>query len=294
MAKVLVILTSYNRPTLVVDAIKSIVGQTYTDWRAVVVDDGSDQGTRNAILGAIPDSLFSKFEMVWLPERSMHSRKSSIPYSRSINKVINHHLRDEQYIMYLCDDDYLYPGAMANLAIELDGDLNKMAVFGRLRSVQFNAHGGRNTWDNSGPPTSGMDFPHPTGQRVWGHGGASSRYYFDDNLHVDPSTSLPYVECGFWEAGPSYYGQPYQIDHNQIMHRASAFKRIPADEWFGEQPADLGGQQYWPEAIQYGVGDAGFFRVLGKFYPFHGVDTWVVTKRYHSKSDGVCSDVVRE
>ena len=51
--------------------------------------------------------------------------------------------------------------------------------------------------------------------------------------------------------------------------------------------ADLGGIQYWGEDMRGGVGDKAFFTKLGHVFPFHAVDVWTVTKRYHLGSDGV-------
>ncbi len=42
MPKVNVIVSSYNRPQYLKEAIESLLAQDFTDWQAVVVDDGSD------------------------------------------------------------------------------------------------------------------------------------------------------------------------------------------------------------------------------------------------------------
>ncbi len=46
MPQVSVILTTYNRPArFIKEAIESIIGQTFTDWELIIVDDGSDDET---------------------------------------------------------------------------------------------------------------------------------------------------------------------------------------------------------------------------------------------------------
>src|ERR1017187_4585974 len=48
-AMVSVIMTSYNRPVFVKEAIQSVLDQTYEDFELIVVDDGSSQETVAAI-----------------------------------------------------------------------------------------------------------------------------------------------------------------------------------------------------------------------------------------------------
>src|ERR1700750_1510306 len=47
---VTVVIPTYNRLTLVQQAIASVIAQTYSNWELIIVDDGSDDGTREDII----------------------------------------------------------------------------------------------------------------------------------------------------------------------------------------------------------------------------------------------------
>ena len=47
---VTVVIPTYNRVDLVQQAIASVISQTYTNWELIIVDDGSDDGTSDAII----------------------------------------------------------------------------------------------------------------------------------------------------------------------------------------------------------------------------------------------------
>ena len=49
MTLVSVIIPTYNRSQLAVEAIDSVLGQTCEDWKVIVVDDGSTDDTRDKV-----------------------------------------------------------------------------------------------------------------------------------------------------------------------------------------------------------------------------------------------------
>lgn len=49
MPRVSVVIPTYNRADMVSDAIQSVLDQTYSDWELIVVDDGSQDNTRDVV-----------------------------------------------------------------------------------------------------------------------------------------------------------------------------------------------------------------------------------------------------
>lgn len=316
LARTAILLTTFNRPHLVVEAIRSVLAQRDDRWRLIVLDDGCNDATRAAIHdgltrgtrerrdawrydrhvagGTVVQPLGPVVEraIVWWqgPPRSMAARRETIPYSWTINIALNHLLTDETYITYLCDDDVLTPNSIGDRAAALDAMPDVAVVYGRLRAVQYPKDATAavlNTWADAGParPVT-ADFPIPTGQRVLRPGHGSLMEYRDGLL--DPDTQQPFVEEGFWMPGPMTYGLHGCTDHNQVMHR----RRILTDGYSAFGTLEQG-REFWPEDPVHAVGDAGFFRRIAH-HPFWGIDSWVVTKRYHAKSWGTPDDDNRE
>lgn len=299
-----VILTTYNRPRLVHDAIESVLNQHDKSVRLIIMDDGSSAEHRSQIEKALGNPGWQSvcqtaggiaattestpFPVTWWkgPDRDMAARKASIPYSLTINVALNSLLRGERYVAYLCDDDAFYPESVGDRANFLDEHSEVHVAYGRLRAVQY-ASDGYNKWDSAAPPIPGVIFARPTGLRVQETEGGK-RCYFQAG-ETDPQTGLPYCEEGYWEPGDLIYGTRGSTDHNQVMHRVQCLHSCRA--W----PRKLDGTfEFWGEDIRHGVGDAAFFLLLGKCHPFRGINVWTVTKKYHALSDGASNAELRD
>lgn len=107
MADVSIIILSHNKPRFVEEAIRSVLQQTHPNWEALLVDSG--------VLYA--QGFFDKFKDPRLkitasgetPELARTKNMASWCFNRWLNSgQINGEL-----VMYLCDDDLIYPEAFA-------------------------------------------------------------------------------------------------------------------------------------------------------------------------------------
>ena len=64
MEKVTVITTTYNRAELLKEAIASVLAQTFRDWKLLIIDDGSTDGTRDLLKGLTDTNIRKYFHEV--------------------------------------------------------------------------------------------------------------------------------------------------------------------------------------------------------------------------------------
>ena len=88
-----VVITTYNREEIVVNAINSLISQTFTDWQCIIVDDGSTDKTYTSLREIINSD--HRFRYVY------HKNKSQA-YSKNVG-ILN---SEGQYITFLDSDDY--------------------------------------------------------------------------------------------------------------------------------------------------------------------------------------------
>ncbi|MGB3404852.1 MAG: glycosyltransferase family 2 protein [Microcoleaceae cyanobacterium] len=98
-----VIIPTYNRRDLLQQTLDSVQQQTFEDWEAVVVDDGSDDGTQEMVQQRI--AADSRIRYVRQPQAG-----SGASACRNQGTAI----ANGQYIIYLDSDDCLAPSALEN------------------------------------------------------------------------------------------------------------------------------------------------------------------------------------
>jgi glycosyltransferase involved in cell wall biosynthesis len=95
--KVSIIIPTYNRSKLLLETIDSIRKQTYKDWECLIIDDGSDDSTKEVVSQIIAKDL--RFKFFEKPKKYFKGASSSRNYGfeLSIGK----------YIQWLDDDDLI-------------------------------------------------------------------------------------------------------------------------------------------------------------------------------------------
>lgn len=137
--KISVILTSYNRPQLVREAITSVQDQTYSDWELLVVDDNSGDETRSVLArieAAEPRCRIIQSNV------SPEDRPRTARYATCINLAIP--LLSGDLVTYLTDDDIYLPERFEQMHALFVSHPEIFVVYGQQRLVQLMASGQRN------------------------------------------------------------------------------------------------------------------------------------------------------
>jgi glycosyltransferase involved in cell wall biosynthesis len=130
--RVSVIIATYNRSQLLGEALESLRAQTFTGFEAIVVDDGSTDGTRDVV-----ESFDDRFRYVQQPNCGR---------SRARNRGLE--LARGRYVAFLDDDDLLRPNKLEIQVASLDGDPDVDWVYSSARNV-----------DAEGRPSHYPDYP---------------------------------------------------------------------------------------------------------------------------------------
>lgn len=127
MPRVSVLLTTYNRPGMLAEAVDSVLAQTYRDYELIILDDCSSDPRQAALLAGL-----------WTTPRIRVCKDDVQPAERPL-KVryavlanIGLSLARGEYVTYLCDDDLYLPRRLELMTARLDaGDCQ--VVYGSQR-----------------------------------------------------------------------------------------------------------------------------------------------------------------
>lgn len=96
-----IITPTYKRVDKLTRAAESVLGQTYTDWEMIVVNDSPD------------DTNYASFEKSITDPRIVYlknEKNEGVNFSR--NRALDSISKDSDWIIFLDDDDYLAPDAL--------------------------------------------------------------------------------------------------------------------------------------------------------------------------------------
>lgn len=118
-----VIIPAYNAQAYLQECLESVLAQSFSDWEAIIVDDGSTDSTRE--IGLCFTARDSRFRLVSTPNGGLSSaRNTGIAEARG------------QWFTYLDSDDTLYPDALARLMAAATENVDiVVAGFSRDRDV---------------------------------------------------------------------------------------------------------------------------------------------------------------
>lgn len=106
---VTVLITTYNRASLLPRALESVLKQTFTDFEIVLIDDCSTDDTEQVV------AKFTDPRIRYIRNESNQGGKFG---DRAHIRRTFHELMRGQYFIYLCDDDYWLPNDLLERQIE--------------------------------------------------------------------------------------------------------------------------------------------------------------------------------
>jgi glycosyltransferase involved in cell wall biosynthesis len=132
------IVLSHNKEATVGQALDSLLAQTFPDWEAIVFDSGVllDRGFFDT-LPALKDPRF-RLVRSWETEELRQTRTIA---SWCFNECFRQGLVRGDYVMYLCDDDFYYPGAFQAFADHVRVNPGVLAMYGSLDLTGANPQG---------------------------------------------------------------------------------------------------------------------------------------------------------
>ena len=126
-----VMLTSYNRPKMVREAIESVLNQTYPNWELFLLDDNSNKETQDVLASYCEGRPNVKIYQSGVSEEERFKRPG---YVVNINAGLR--LIDGEFVCYLTDDDYLLPNAFELLTTYMNQHDWADVVYGKQKLIR--------------------------------------------------------------------------------------------------------------------------------------------------------------
>lgn len=128
--KVSCLLTSYQKPKMLAEAIESVLQQTYQDFELLILEDNSpDPG----VLETVSRYWAHPKVVVYKSNVTMEERPKKVRYAVMANVGLR--IAKGEYVTYLCDDDLYYPTRLELMVERLSrGDCQ--VVYGTQRLLR--------------------------------------------------------------------------------------------------------------------------------------------------------------
>ena len=116
MPAISVIIPAYNAETFLERCLGSLQAQTFSDWEALCIDDGSTDGT-----GALLDRLAAKDSRI----RVLHKANAGVSEARNDAMA----MAQGTYVLFVDSDDFLHPQAMEITLSLAESDHSDIVAF---------------------------------------------------------------------------------------------------------------------------------------------------------------------
>jgi glycosyltransferase involved in cell wall biosynthesis len=137
-----IVTPSYNKPEYVMDAVDSVLAQTFTNWEYWFIDNSTDKTTRKLLHQVLPlhDPRFHYLEFDFTPEE----RKSVYIPAYIVNQVYPE--CTGSYLFYLSDDDIIYPKCLETMCLFLDSNPDAWVCYHSQKRLFWR----QDTWQEEG------------------------------------------------------------------------------------------------------------------------------------------------
>ena len=124
MAKVSIIMTSYNKAQYIAKSIRSILNQTYADFELFIMDDNSNEETIKVIKSFLHDKRIKFFQS---NIETTAQRVEKVRYAALINEALE--LATGEYISYATDDNCYRANRLEKMVEYLDQNKHVNIVY---------------------------------------------------------------------------------------------------------------------------------------------------------------------
>lgn len=199
--RVSIILTTYNRPIFLRQAIDSVLNQTYQDLELLIMEDNSDDQEQKEIIFS-----YWNHPKVWIVKSAIpqNARKDVCRYAHMINHGLK--ISHGEFIGYICDDDYFVPEKVEKMVRYFDERQDVHVLYGQQRKEYYDENFQKESREEIRPADKILD---------------------QAAFNVDHSSVMHrrkvYEDVGDWADGPEYWNAADAEYWNRINSKGYVF-----------------------------------------------------------------------